>query len=177
MNFEIVPITEEYIQDFWSVVDSVARERKYLSFLEGPPINTTRDFVVHNIKDDWPHVIALNDGKIIGWCDITTLDRPIFAHVGSLGMGVLAPYRGKGIGKALINAALQKAKLKGLTRIELTVREENIIATALYEKMGFVKEGIHKNGVCIDGKYENHIFMALLSEDTKSAKLGENRHI
>ncbi len=69
-----------------------------------------------------------------------------------------------------MNAALKKAKIKGLTRIGLTVRENNTSAIALYEKMGFEQEGIHKNGVCIDGKYENHIFMALLSEDTKSAK-------
>lgn len=31
----------------------------------------------------------------------------------------------QGIGKALMQDALQKAKLKGLTRIELTVREKN----------------------------------------------------
>ena len=28
--------------------------------------------------------------------------------------------------------------------------------------MGFEKEGVHKNAVCIDGQYENQIFMALL---------------
>ena len=162
MNFEIIPITEDRVQDFWSAVDSVARERKYLAFLEGPPINTTKDFVLHNIKENWPHVIAVSDGKLIGWCDISALDRPVFAHIGTLGIGVLAPYRGHGVGKALMNAVLHKARLKGLTRIELTVREKNTSAIALYEKMGFEKEGIHKNAVRIDGKYENHIFMALL---------------
>ncbi|MDP3705950.1 MAG: GNAT family protein [Legionellaceae bacterium] len=44
----------------------------------------------------------------------------------------------------------------------LTVRENNKAAIALYKKFGFVAEGIHINGVCIDGQYENHIFMALL---------------
>ena len=162
MNFEIIPITADHIQEFWSAVDSVAREHKYLAFLEGPPINTTKDFVLQNINGNWPHFIAVSDGKIIGWCDISALDRPVFEHIGSLGIGVLAPYRGQGVGKALMDAALQKARLKGLTRIELTVREKNTSAIALYEKMGFEKEGVHRNGVCIDGKYENHIFMALL---------------
>ena len=162
MNFEIVPITEEHVKDFWSAVDSVAREHNDLAFLEGPPINTTNDFVLQNINGNWPHLVAIHNGKIIGWCDISALDRPVFAHIGSLGIGVLAPYRGQGVGKALMTAALQKAKLKGLTRIELTVRENNIRAIALYEKLGFEKEGVHKNGVCIDGKYENHIFMARL---------------
>ena len=163
MNYKIVPITEAHIDDFWSAVDSVARERKYLAFLEGPPIQMTKDFVLGNIQSNWPHLVAINDeGKIIGWCDISALDRPIFAHIGSLGIGVLAPYRGKGIGKTLIGAALKQAKLKGLTRIELTVRENNTSDIALYEQFGFEKEGVHKNAVCIDGHYENHIFMALL---------------
>lgn len=162
MNFNIVPIEEKHIEGFWHAVDSVARERKYLAFLEGPPIHTTKSFIQNNINDGWPHFVALSEKKIIGWCDITSLDRPVFAHVGSLGMGVLAPYRGQGIGAALIKIALQAAKAKGLTRIELTVRENNKPAIALYEKFGFITEGIHKNAVCINGKYENHIFMALL---------------
>lgn len=162
VNVEIIPITEEHITGFWSAVDSVAREHKYLAFLEGPPINTTKDFVLGNIEGNWPHFIAVKDGHIIGWCDISALDRPVFAHIGSLGIGILAPYRGLGIGKKLLQTAIQKAEQKGLTRIELTVRENNEPAIALYKKFGFVIEGIHKKGVCIDGKYENHVFMALL---------------
>ena len=116
----------------------------------------------HVIKSSKPFSVAITEGKIIGWCDISALDRPVFAHIGSLGIGVLAPYRGQGVGKALMKTALQNAKLKGLTRIELTVREHNLSAIALYKKLGFEQEGVHKNGVCIDGKYENHISMERL---------------
>jgi ribosomal protein S18 acetylase RimI-like enzyme len=164
MNIEIIPITEKHIQGFWAAVDSVARERKYLAFLEGPPIHTTKEFVLDNIKGDWPHFVAMDKGKIIGWCDVCELHRPVFAHAGVLGIGVVENYRGQGVGKALIKTVIDKAKKKGLTRIELTVREKNISAIALYEKMGFENEGLHKNAVRIDGKYENHISMALLFE-------------
>jgi GNAT superfamily N-acetyltransferase len=102
---------KDKIKGFWFAVDSIARVRKYLAFFEGPPINTTKDFVIQNINGNWPHVVAINNGKIIGWCDISALDRPVFAHIGSLGIGVLAPYRGQGVGKALMNATLQKAKI------------------------------------------------------------------
>ena len=162
MKYEIIPIQESHIEGFWSAVDSVARERKYLAFLEGPPIQLTRDFVLDQINNNWPQLVAIHNGTIVGWCDISPLDRPIFAHTGTLGMGVIAAYRGKGIGNALIDAALQKAKQKGFTRIELTVREHNKPAISLYQKFGFEIEGIHKNAVCIDGHYENHISMALL---------------
>lgn len=169
MKFNIVPIEEKHIEGFWHAVDSVARERKYLAFLEGPPIHTTVSFVQNNINDGWPHFVALSGEKIIGWCDITSLDRPVFAHVGSLGIGVLADYRGQGVGEALIRAALHQAKIRGLTRIELTVFENNKPAIALYEKLGFVVEGVHKNKSRIDGQYENHIFMALLCDPVTSS--------
>ncbi len=80
-------------------------------------------------------------------------------------MGVLVSHRSQGIGKALIQAALEKARDIGLTRVELTVREENIRAKALYEKFGFVIEGFHRNAVKIGEKYENHLSMAVLFQE------------
>jgi len=165
MAFDIIPIAEKHIDGFWAAVDSVAREREYLAFLEGPPIEMTRAFVLKNIRCNWPHYIAVHASGIIGWCDISALDRPVFAHSGVLGMGVLSGFRGCGAGKALISAAINKAKAKGLTRIELTVREENSRAIALYKQMGFAAEGIKRNAVRIDGRYSNHLAMALLLPD------------
>ncbi|HRE32272.1 MAG TPA: GNAT family protein, partial [Candidatus Berkiella sp.] len=98
---------------------------------------------------------------VIGWCDITSLDRPVYAHCGELGVGVLADYRGQGIGQALILAALQKAKEKGLSRIELMVFEKNFPAIKLYEKLGFVIEGTKRQAVKIDDQYQDLICMAL----------------
>jgi len=162
MKYEIVSIQEQHINGFWSAVDSVAREQNYLAFLEAPPIETTREFVLDHITNDWPQLVALHEDKVIGWCDISSLDRPVFAHVGSLGIGVVDGYREMGVGRALMKVALQAAQQKGLTRIELTVRENNSRAINLYKDLGFITEGIHRNGLCINGKYENHIFMALL---------------
>jgi len=46
--------------------------------------------------------------------------------------------------------------------VELTVREDNRSAIALYEKVGFVTEGLQRNGALVDGEYENIIEMAIL---------------
>ena len=42
------------------------------------------------------------------------------------------------------------------------LRENNVRAIALYEKFGFVHEGVKRNAVRVDGAYENVIVMALL---------------
>ena len=63
-----------------------------------------------------------------------------------------------------MRVAIEKARDRGLTRIELTVREYNKPAISLYEKLGFQVEGLHLNSVRIGDVYENHISMALLFE-------------
>jgi ribosomal protein S18 acetylase RimI-like enzyme len=163
-DYDILPITEDHIESFCAAIGSVARERKYLAFLDTPALESSREFVLDNLNGDWPHFVAMSDGKVVGWCDISALDRPVFAHSGTLGMGVLAPYRGQGIGEALMRHALEKAKRLGLTRVQLHVREHNQAAIALYKKFGFVVEGLHRNAIRIDNEYENDISMALLFE-------------
>jgi ribosomal protein S18 acetylase RimI-like enzyme len=163
MTYDIKPIAEEHIAGFHAALDDVAREKKYLAFLEAPPLEKTAAFIRNNIREDFPQFVALADGKVVGWCDvIPAKDRPIHAHTGVLGIGILPAYRGKGIGRALMTATIEKARTKGLTRIELTVRETNANAVALYKKLGFETEGLKKNAVRIDGVYENIFLMALL---------------
>jgi ribosomal protein S18 acetylase RimI-like enzyme len=60
--------------------------------------------------------------------------------------------------------AIEKARNRGLTRIELTVRKHNKAAIALYEKLGFQAERLHRNAVRIGNEYGNHLSMALLFE-------------
>jgi RimJ/RimL family protein N-acetyltransferase len=99
---------------------------------------------------------------VVGWCDVTPKSRPIYAHCGVLGMGLLPRFRGRGLGTKLIARTLQASRAFGLTRVELTVRQDNANAIALYEKVGFVVEGVQRNGGLVDGRYENIIEMAIL---------------
>ena len=75
---------------------------------------------------------------------------------------MLKAYRGQGIGPALLRAAIEEGRTAGLTRIELDVREDNKTAIALYERMGFQREGVKRNAMRVDGVYYNLVSMALL---------------
>jgi ribosomal protein S18 acetylase RimI-like enzyme len=162
MNYQIVPITEDHIVGYCAAVDSVARERKYLAFLEGPPYQQSYDFVMENMQKKLPHLVAICENNVIGWCDIASLHRPIFEHAGGLGIGIISGYRRLGIGEKMMRMALEKASQRGLTRVELTVRAPNIPALTLYKKLGFLVEGVKRRGVLIDGQYEDLIMMAIL---------------
>lgn len=162
VSFSIQSIRQDHILGFREALDSVARERLYLAFLEAPSLEITQQFVCENIEKQNPHFVALVDNKVVGWCDVTELHRPIYAHVGSLGLGVVSAYRGMGIGKALMETTLKAAQSKGLLRIELDVVAHNVRAQKLYEKFGFVREGVYKNRGYVNGQFQDHIFMALL---------------
>ncbi|HEY6863710.1 MAG TPA: GNAT family N-acetyltransferase [Burkholderiales bacterium] len=162
MTWRVVPMEEQHIEGYRSALDSVARERKYLAFLEAPPVEAVTVFVLGNLRANRPHFVAVDGGEVVGWCDISSLERPAFAHSGMLGMGVLASHRGRGIGRELLRATLENAHEMGLTRVELTVREPNARARELYEKAGFAVEGLKRNAVRVDGRYENLVCMAIL---------------
>ena len=158
----IVGIADEHIAAFRAAVDSVAREERYLAFLEAPPLEDCRAYVLDMRRRGFPQYAALIEDHLVAWCDIAPVARPVHAHCGSLGIGVVEGYRGCGLGSRLLERCIERAREIGLTRIELTVRERNARAIALYDKFGFVSEGVRRNAVRIRGEYENVIAMALL---------------
>ncbi|MCA6116119.1 GNAT family N-acetyltransferase [Bradyrhizobium sp. WSM 1738] len=163
-SVEIVPIAQEHIESFHRSLDFVARERRYLAFLEAPPFESTQAFVLDNIKHGYPQLVAVSSGEVIGWCDVLPNPRPIYAHVGVLGIALLPEFRRHGIGGRLIRQALDAARDFGLRRVELTVRENNTVAIELYKKYGFIIEGLQRNRILVDDGYENLILMGLLFE-------------
>lgn len=160
---EIRLIQDVDITSFSEALDAVARERKFLAFLEGPSIDSTREFVRANIQAGVPHYVALADNRVVGWCDICkNTARPVFKHVGHLGMGVLAGYRGQGLGRLLITAAINHAQKIGLTRIELEVYGSNEAAIGLYKSIGFQHEGTKRQHAYFGDHYEDSHQMALI---------------
>jgi ribosomal protein S18 acetylase RimI-like enzyme len=162
MTHRVVPMAEEHIEGFRAALDSVAREQRFLAMLEAPPIEELGKFVKKSIAAGEAQVVAIVDGRLVGWCDVLRKARPTLRHSGVLGMGVMADYRGRGIGKALMGAVLEAAKEKGFKRVELTVRVDNPRAKKLYEQFGFVEEGLCRRHMCLDGEYTDSYLMAVL---------------
>ncbi|ANN79079.1 GNAT family N-acetyltransferase [Bordetella flabilis] len=160
--YRILPISPAHIDGYRRTLDAVARERRYLAFLEAPSLEQTQDFVLRNIERGNPHLVAVAEESVIGWCDIVPLTHPGFAHTGVVGMGVHADWRGRGVGKALLRAGAGAARQAGLQRLELEVYASNDAACRLYEAHGFVREGLKRRGRCLDGAYEDIVIMARL---------------
>jgi L-phenylalanine/L-methionine N-acetyltransferase len=107
------------------------------------------------------HLGAVIDGKLIGTIG---LERPAAlrrAHVGSVGMAVHDAWQGRGAGSALMSALLSYTdNWLNIRRMELTVYADNPRAIGLYEKHGFVREGLHRDFAFRDGAYVDALAMA-----------------
>ncbi len=124
-----------------ALIDSVARERRYLAATVGFSAESTQAFIASLRSANGVHILAVIGGAVVGWCDITPLPYEGMKHVGRLGMGVKSGFRGKGTGKRLLKAALLRGFNTGLERVELEVFGSNREAVRLYESFGFVREG------------------------------------
>jgi ribosomal protein S18 acetylase RimI-like enzyme len=60
---------------------------------------------------------------------------------GEIGMAIAREWRGRGVGSALMVAAIEWAREQGLHKLSLSVWPHNSAAIALYRKYGFVEEG------------------------------------
>jgi len=161
----ITPLTLAHVESFHRALDLVSRERKYLSFLEAPPLDQARSFVADRIARGDPGFVAVVRDEVVGWCDITRHDRSIHAHRGTLGMGIVPAYRERGLGLKLINATVAQARKTGFVRVELFVHSDNARAISLYDKVGFVREGVQRDAVYIDGEYRDAIVMAIVERE------------
>lgn len=92
----IIYTSLDYASSLNSVVDAVARERRFLSTVEGYSIESTMSFLKHIIDNSLAQYILVINNEVKGWCDIIPMSIPEFSHVGVLGIGLLPEYRGKG---------------------------------------------------------------------------------
>jgi RimJ/RimL family protein N-acetyltransferase len=132
------------------------------------PDELSLDYVAGNIAKALNGGVALGafrEGRMVGVIRALPIGPRQFAHVlTDLTVAVDPAAQGQGIGAALFSALFEATTALGITRVELMTRSGNGRAIALYEKLGFVREGCFKGRVRLpDGRIEDDIAMARLA--------------
>lgn len=90
-------------------------------------------------KDEYAYLVAIGDeGNVLGMCGL--IIGPYEAEV--MNVAVHPDFRGLGISNKLMEALLDLGKKRGVSEYTLEVRVGNQAAIHLYEKFGFVGEGV-----------------------------------
>jgi ribosomal protein S18 acetylase RimI-like enzyme len=107
------------------------------------------------------HLVAEAGGRILGYIRLAH-PTPLAsnAHVLQIqGLAVAAEARGRGVGRALVRAAVEEARGRGARRLTLRVLGHNAPARALYASEGFAVEGVQPEEFLLDGAYVDDVFM------------------
>lgn len=107
-------------------------------------------------------LIATQNKQVVGMLDSWTDTRKRVRHVSTFAMSVHPDSRKQGIGEQLLRRYIGfVAENPRLQKIELHVHENNAPAHALYEKLGFIVEGVRKAAICTkDNHFIDDVLMA-----------------
>jgi ribosomal protein S18 acetylase RimI-like enzyme len=77
------------------------------------------------------------------------------------GLAVDPAFQRRGVGRALVEAAVGEARARGVRRLTLRVLAHNEGAVRLYTSVGFVVEGVLRGEFFLDRRYVDDVLMAL----------------
>lgn len=95
----------------------------------------------HFAQEQRPMYVYCIDGEIVGYCSLAMLkDGSIELN----NLAVLPAYRHRGIGKRLLNHALEEGRARNFEVMKIGIVEENTRLRRWYEGNGFVHTGTEK---------------------------------
>jgi RimJ/RimL family protein N-acetyltransferase len=129
---EVRPATDDDRLPLARIFAAVAEERDGIA--TEPPVDAEARAASWNLDGS---LVAVVDGEIVGSLHV---ESSRFGF-GEIGMAVVREWRGRGIGSALLAAAIDWARERGLHKLSLEVFPHNAAGIALYRRFGFVEEG------------------------------------
>jgi RimJ/RimL family protein N-acetyltransferase len=130
--FQIRPARDDDRLQLARIFAAVAEERDGIA--TEPPVDVEARAASWTLEGT---IVAAAGVEIVGSIHVAA-SRHGF---GELGMAVAHEWRGRGVGSALLAAAIDWARERGLHKLSLGVFAHNDAAIALYRKFGFVAEG------------------------------------
>ncbi|WP_102306005.1 GNAT family N-acetyltransferase [Vibrio cyclitrophicus] len=111
-------------------------------------------------------LVAEVSGKVVGHITLFMTTKVRDRHCAGLAIAVNPDMQGKGVGKVLMQEAINQAdNWLNLVRLELEVHADNHGATTLYESVGFQLEGTKKLSTFKGGKYVDMLLMSRIRHD------------
>ena len=103
------------------------------------------------------------DAGVVGWASLNSFNpRPAYDHVADLSVYIERGWRGKGVGRRLLDRLVELGQAIGYHKVVLAAFPFNAAGMALYERMGFRTVGIYREQGQLDGRWVDVIVMERL---------------
>jgi L-amino acid N-acyltransferase YncA len=149
--------------DDWAVVEAIwsaGIDTRNATFETETPTWATFDATRH--RDHRLVAVDTGDhpGTILGWAALMPVSRrPCYAGVAENSVYVAPVARGRGVGRALMEALVQGADRGGLWTIQTSIFPENHASLALHERVGFRVVGRRERIAQLDGVWRDTLFL------------------
>lgn len=96
-------------------------------------------------RDTEELLVSLDRLSVLGWAALGEVSpRPVYRGVAEVSAYVAAVARGRGVGKALLQALVQESELNGIWTLQAGIFPENVASIALHNSCGFRKVGVRR---------------------------------
>jgi L-amino acid N-acyltransferase YncA len=113
----------------------------------------------------YPVIVAERAGSVIGWGSLNPFNpRPAYDHVADFSLYVERSWRGRGVGRSLLERLIALASQLGYHKMVLAALPFNAAGRALYERMGFTAVGLYREQGRLDGEWVDVVIMEKLLE-------------
>ena len=110
-----------------------------------------------------PVIVAEANGEVVGWGSLNVFNpREAYRFVADFSVYVERSWRGKGIGRVVLERLIELARQHGFHKMVLSALPTNTGGIALYEKLGFRTVGIYREQGQLDGRWVDTIIMEKL---------------
>ena len=152
-------------QSMLQYINTLSKEKTFIRF-QGEKLSLKeenkylKNQLVKIKKNEAVQLLVFVNDKLVGNSNITMNDK-VQKHIGGFGISIAKKFRGKGIGKLLMDNTLKEAKnnIPQLKIVTLDVFANNSLTVSMYEKFGFIKYGKLPKGIIYKDKYVDDVLM------------------
>jgi len=108
-----------------------------------------------------PRIVARDaSGAVLGWCALSPVSRrPVYAGVTEESVYVAPAARGRGVGRALLEAMCLASEAAGIWTMQTGIFPENAASLALHEACGFRVLGVRERIGRHFGRWRDVVFL------------------
>jgi len=153
---------DEDAAELLAIRDEVAGEGELIAAVPGERSVLEESLALSNLVGSGGlGLTAEVEGRVAGQLMVHRRSGRYEQHRGDVSIALRAGYRGEGLGRALMEVAVEWARAVGLAKLTLGVFPSNAAALALYRGMGFAEEGVLRGHLVLPAGPRDLVLMGL----------------